>query len=201
MLMNKERAAIYHFPLFKGDEVNLQELRAYVTAQGWEITEFVEKSSLDVKKRPVLNRLLREAKRKGITAVCIHSLSSIAYSLPHLVAVLDKLRAVEIGVIAVREGLTLNSSASALVEAMQGYMADEKSRKIKIGMEIYRLRTQAAIGRKPTAFEKVQSILQGAESNLSPKENAKRCGVPVSTVYTITKKHREQQSGEIQAVG
>ena len=198
--MSKQCVAIYHFPLFKGDEANLGELRAY--AQDWEIIEYVEKQSFDVKKRPVLNRLLREAKRKGFTAVCIHSLSSIAYSLPHLISVLERLRVAGIGVVSLKERLTLNSSAAALVEAMQSYLADEKSRKIRLGMTIAVLKSQATIiGRKPTAPEKIQSILQGAASNLSPRVISKRCGVPASTVYTIIRNNRLQQSEEVKVVG
>ena len=91
------RAAIYaRVSTFDQEPENqLQELRRYIEARGWTATEFVDRGVSGVKdKRPVLDALLKDAKRRKFDVLVCWRLDRLGRNLRHLVTLLEDLQSV-----------------------------------------------------------------------------------------------------------
>jgi DNA invertase Pin-like site-specific DNA recombinase len=73
----------------------LQELRRYVEARSWTRCEFVDRGVSGSKdKRPALDALLKDAKRRGFDVLVCWRLDRLGRNLRHLVTLLEDLQAV-----------------------------------------------------------------------------------------------------------
>src|SRR5215472_1322278 len=102
------RAAIYArvSTLDQEPENQLQELRRYTEARGWEANEFVDRGVSGAKdKRPALDDLVRDAKRKRFDVLVCWRLDRLGRNLRHLILLLDELQALKIGFVTVGEGI------------------------------------------------------------------------------------------------
>ena len=71
-------------------ENQLAELRRYVEARGWQATEYVDRGVSGAKdKRPALDRLLADARRRRFDAVVCWRLDRLGRNLRHLVILLE----------------------------------------------------------------------------------------------------------------
>ena len=69
-------------------ENQLQELRRYVAARGWSATEFVDKGVSGSKdRRPALDQLVVDAKRRRFDTLMVWRLDRLGRSLRHLIPV------------------------------------------------------------------------------------------------------------------
>src|SRR5215831_5109254 len=85
-------------------ENQLQELRRYVKARGWQSVEFVEHGVSGAKdKRPALDAMMTDIRRKKFDAVLCWKLDRLGRSMRHLVTLLDELRALGVGFISFGE--------------------------------------------------------------------------------------------------
>ena len=90
------RAAIYArvSTLDQEPENQLAELRQYVTARGWTAVEYVDRGVSGAKeRRPALDRLIRDARRRRFDVLVCWRLDRLGRSLKHLVTLLDELAA------------------------------------------------------------------------------------------------------------
>ena len=72
----------------------LIELRRYVEARGWTGTEFVDRGVSGAKdKRPALDSLVRDAKRRRFDVLVCWRLDRLGRNLRHLILLLDELQA------------------------------------------------------------------------------------------------------------
>src|SRR5579864_6728462 len=79
-------------------ENQLQELRRYVEARGWSGTEYVDKGVSGAKdRRPALDQLLADAKRRLFDVVVCWRLDRLGRNLRHLVTLIDDLNAFGVG--------------------------------------------------------------------------------------------------------
>src|SRR5580692_3630981 len=104
------RAAIYaHVSTFDQEPENqLQDLRRYCEARAWTVVEYVDRGvSGSKEKRPALDQLLTDAKRRKFDVLVCWRLDRLGRNLRHLILLLDELNA--LGVAFVRRD---NSQAS-----------------------------------------------------------------------------------------
>ncbi len=90
------RAAIYaRVSTFDQEPENqLQELRRYSEARGWTSVEFVDRGVSGAKgRRPALDQMLSDAKRRKFDVVVCWRLDRLGRNLKHLVTLLDELQA------------------------------------------------------------------------------------------------------------
>ncbi len=90
------RAAIYArvSTVDQEPENQLQDLRQYVEARGWTAQEFVDHGVSGTKdRRPALDRLVADARRRKVDTVVVWRLDRLGRSLKHLVTLLDELQA------------------------------------------------------------------------------------------------------------
>ena len=79
-------------------ENQLLELRRFVGARGWQLTEYIDHGVSGVKEaRPELNRLLKDARKRQIDIVICWRPDRLGRSLRHLVFLLEELSALGVG--------------------------------------------------------------------------------------------------------
>ena len=102
------RAAIYArvSTLDQEPENQLQELRRYIQARGWTAIEFVDRGVSGAKdRRPALDELLKDARRRKFDVLVCWRLDRLGRNLRHLVTLLDDLQALGIGFVTLGEGI------------------------------------------------------------------------------------------------
>ena len=111
------RAAIYaRVSTFDQEPENqLQELRRYVEARGWTGTEFVDRGvSGSKEKRPALDALLKDAKRRRFDVLVCWRLDRLGRNLRHLVTMLEELQHVGVAFVSMGEGIDCTTPAGKL---------------------------------------------------------------------------------------
>ena len=111
------RAAIYArvSTLDQEPENQLQELRRYIQARGWTAIEFVDRGVSGAKdRRPALDELLKDARRRKFDVLVCWRLDRLGRNLRHLVTLLDELRALGIGFVTLGEGIDTSTPAGKL---------------------------------------------------------------------------------------
>ena len=69
-----------------------------MTARGWTAEEFIDEGVSGAKdRRPALDRLVADAKRRKVNTVVVWRLDRLGRSLKHLVTLLDELQALGVG--------------------------------------------------------------------------------------------------------
>ena len=98
-------------------EMQLNELREYATARGWQIAgEFIDEGVSGSKEsRPALNRLMTDAKRRRFDCLLVWKLDRFARSLKHLVCALDEFNHLGVAFVSLRDNLDLSTPAGRLM--------------------------------------------------------------------------------------
>jgi len=79
-------------------EPQLHALRSYATARGWEAVEYIDEGVSGAKdRRPALDRLLADARRRGFDVLAVVKLDRLARSMRHLTHLGAELEALGIG--------------------------------------------------------------------------------------------------------
>ena len=118
----------------------LLELRRYCEARGWTIAkEFVDEGVSGAKeRRPALDDLLRDARRRKFDVVVVWSLDRLGRSLKHLVTLLDDFQALGIVFISLKEGLDWTTPAGRLQAQLLAMISEfERARiaeRVRLGM-------------------------------------------------------------------
>src|SRR3954447_19342564 len=111
------RAAIYArvSTLDQEPENQLVEVRRYVEARGWTATEYVDHGVSGAKeKRPSLDLLQADAKRRRFDVVVCWRLDRLGRNLKHLVTLIEELQALGVSFVSLNEGIDLGTPAGRL---------------------------------------------------------------------------------------
>jgi DNA invertase Pin-like site-specific DNA recombinase len=111
------RCAIYArvSTLDQEPENQLVELRRYVTARGWSSVEHVDRGVSGAKdRRPALDVLLKEARRRRFDVLVVWRLDRLGRNLRHLVILLEELQALGIAFVSLGEGIDATTPAGKL---------------------------------------------------------------------------------------
>src|SRR6478736_5015072 len=82
----------------------LIELRRYVEARGWTATEYVDEGVSGAKdKRPSLDQLIADAKRRRFDVLVVWRLDRLGRNLRHLVTLLDEFSALGVAFVSLSE--------------------------------------------------------------------------------------------------
>jgi DNA invertase Pin-like site-specific DNA recombinase len=113
------KAAIYGRVSTTAQDTNLQmrEVRQFVQRRGWQVAEeYIDKGiSGSKEKRPALDKLMSDAKRRRFDAVVVYRYDRFARSLRHLVNALDEFRALGIEFVSIHEGVDTSTPNGRLV--------------------------------------------------------------------------------------
>src|SRR5580693_7886242 len=128
------RAAIYArvSTLDQEPENRLQELRRYVEARDWAAVEYVDRGISGAKdRRPALDRLLGDARRRRFDVVVCWRLDRLGRNLKHLITLLDELQALGVAFVSLAEGIDATTPAGKLQMQILGAIAEFERERIR----------------------------------------------------------------------
>ena len=186
MSPSTRRAALYArvSTLDQEPENQLAELRRYVAARDWVAIEYVDQGVSGAKdRRPALDRLVADARRRRVDTVVVWRLDRLGRSLKHLVTLLDEFHAVGVGFVSLGEGIDLHTPAGRLQLHILAALAEFERARIaeRVAAGLARARQNGTRLGRP---EKVvpESVL-GSVRGLSVREAARRLGVSPATAH------------------
>lgn len=138
------RTAIYCRVSSESQTVDNQllELRAYVAARRWTVVgEFSDEGVSGSKdRRPALDRVMADARRGCLDAICVWSLDRFGRSLAHVVTTVQELHERGVAFVSLKEGLDLSTAAGRLqLHILSALSEFERSRLVE--------RTKAGLAR------------------------------------------------------
>src|SRR5215468_1724968 len=158
-----------------------RELREYCERRGWSVVgEYVDLGISGAKeRRPELDKLLQDAKRRKLDAIICWKLDRIGRSLRHLVNLLAELEAVGVALVSFSDHLDLSTPQGRLMFQIIGAMAEfERSliqERVKAGLRNARAKGKR-LGRPRVAVD-VTRIATLRSQGLSWAKIGTRLGV------------------------
>jgi DNA invertase Pin-like site-specific DNA recombinase len=164
-------------------ENQLEELRRYATARGWDVKEYVDHGVSGAKdRRPALDAMMADAKRRRFDAVVCWRLDRLGRNLRHLITMLDELRALGISFVSLAEGIDATTPAGKLQLHILAAIAEFERGRIqeRVRAGLARARAQGMrLGRPRTAVPTDKLI---AVKSMSNAQAAKALDVSVATI-------------------
>lgn len=164
-------------------ENQLQELRRYVQARGWTAAEYVDRGVSGAKdRRPALDGLVQNAKRRRFDVVVCWRLDRLGRNLKHLITLLEDLGALGVAFVSLAEGIDATTPAGKLQMHILGAIAEFERERIRerVLAGLQRARSQGRrLGRPPSRIpvERLQSV-----TRMPIQQAAERLGVSRSTL-------------------
>lgn len=128
------RAAIYArvSTLDQEPENQLQELRRYTGARGWTSAEYADRGVSGAKdRRPALDQLLTDARRRRFDVVVCWRLDRLGRNLKHLITLLEELQALGVAFVSLAEGIDATTPAGKLQMHILGAIAEFERERIR----------------------------------------------------------------------
>src|SRR5467141_3499753 len=126
-------------------ENQLAEIRRYVTARVWTTVEYVDRGVSGAKdRRPALDQLLADAKRRRFDVLVCWRLDRLGRNLKHLISLLDELAALGVAFVSLAEGIDATTPAGKLQMHILGAIAEFERGRIRerVVAGLQRARTQ-----------------------------------------------------------
>lgn len=194
--MKTTRAAIYlrTSTLDQTTENQAIDLRRYVEARGWTAVEYTDHGVSGTKdRRPELDRLIADAKRRRFDVLVCWRLDRLGRSLKHLISLLDELGALGVAFVSLSEGIDATTPAGKLQMHILGAIAEFERGRIRERVIAGLARAKAngkRLGRVPYAIpdERFEAV-----AGLSLRAAARTLGVshPVVDRWRRSRQTRE----------
>jgi putative DNA-invertase from lambdoid prophage Rac len=187
------RAALYvRVSTFDQEPENqLQEPRRYALARAWTATEYVDRGVSGAKdRRPALDQLMADAKRRKIDVVICWKLDRFGRSLAHLINAIQTLTDAAVGFTAMNEGIDKSSATGRLMLGILGSFAQFERERIRerVSAGLARAKAQGKrLGRPKLA---PPSARLGPVSHLSLTDAADALGVSRATIKRWRRAHK-----------
>jgi DNA invertase Pin-like site-specific DNA recombinase len=180
------RAAIYArvSTLDQEPENQLRDLREYCARRGWQIREYVDHGVSGAKeRRPSLDGLIRDARRRRFDAVVVWRLDRLGRNLKHLITTLDEFSALGVGFVSLGEGIDATTAAGRLQMAVLGAIAQFERERIveRVRAGLARARAQGKTLGRPR--QNLSETLLSPVRGLSVRAAAARLGVSPATAH------------------
>ena len=162
----------------------LIELRRYVEARGWTGTEFVDSGVSGAKdKRPALDALLKDAKRRRFDVLVVWRLDRLGRNLKHLVTLLEDVQAVGISFVSLGEGIDCTTAAGRLQLHVLAALAEFERARIaeRVRAGLARVRASGKRLGRPAANLAIDDVVR--TGHLSVRDAARALRVSRSVVH------------------
>jgi DNA invertase Pin-like site-specific DNA recombinase len=100
------------------------ELKAYADKRGWEYQVYSDVQSGAKEKRPALENLLTDARRRRIDVIVIWSLDRLARSLKQLLVLLEEFQRLNLHFVCLKQDLDTSSASGRLTYHVLGAVAE-----------------------------------------------------------------------------
>jgi DNA invertase Pin-like site-specific DNA recombinase len=180
------RAAIYaRVSTFDQEPENqLQELRRYVEARGWSAIEFVDRGVSGSKdRRPALDQMISDAKRRKFDLVVCWRLDRLGRNLRHLVTLLDELQALGVAFVSMGEGIDCTTPAGKLQLHILAALAEFERGRIQERVKAGLARVRASGERLGRPRVRLAAADVERTMSMSIRQAASALGVPRSVLH------------------
>ena len=169
-------------------ETQLYDLRGLAAQRGFEIvTEYTDKISGAKAKRPGLDQLLADARRRKFDVVMVWAFDRIARSVRHFLEVLDELNHLNIEFVSFRENVDTGGALGRAMVVIIGAIAELERNliveRVRAGMRRARLEGRQ-IGRAPLDVDR-PAILRDRARGLSLTALAKAYRISRTSVCRV----------------
>jgi DNA invertase Pin-like site-specific DNA recombinase len=170
-------------------EMQVNELREYCLRRGWEVVgEYVDAGISGTKdRRPELDRMNADARRRRFDAVVVFRFDRFARSVSHLLRALEEFKALGVEFVSLSEQIDTSTPMGKMVFTILGSVAEmERSmivERVKAGMRNARAKGKR-IGR-PRASVDASQIRQLCDSGTPWRTIGVRVGVSARTAKRI----------------
>jgi len=140
-------------------------------------------------RRPALDQLLRDAKRRRFDVVVCWRLDRLGRNLKHLITLLEDLQALGIAFVSLAEGIDATTPAGKLQMHILGAIAEFERARIqeRVRAGLVRARAQGVrLGRPP---RQIDPACLASVAGLPEQEAARRLGIPRSTLQRWMMRH------------
>ena len=142
--------------------------------------EYVDQGVSGTKdRRPALDRLVADARRRQVDTVVVWRLDRLGRSLKHLVTLLDEFHAVGVGFVSLGEGIDLHTPAGRLQLHILAALAEFERSRIaeRVTAGLARAKAQG----KRLGCPRSRPLPHGVPATLTTREAARLWGVSKST--------------------
>jgi|SRR5271157_2331469 len=190
-----KRAALYMrvSSLDQRPESQLYDLQQLASQRGYEIVkEYTDKISGAKARRPALDELLADARRRRFDVVIVWAFDRMARSVRHFLEVLDELNQLGIEFVSCRENIDTGGALGRAMVVIVGAIAELErnliTERVRAGMRRARL-DGIRLGRRPLDVNRA-AIVQDRLSGMSLTDVGKKYGVSRGTVVRLVKMAR-----------
>jgi DNA invertase Pin-like site-specific DNA recombinase len=180
------RAAIYaRVSTFEQTAENqLVELRRYAESREWGAQEYVDTGISGTKdRRPALDDLIRDAKRRRFDVVVCWRLDRLGRNLKHLITLLEDFQALGVAFVSLAEGIDATTPAGRLQMHILGAIAEFERARIAERVKLGLARVKASGRRLGRPRLRIGAEQLDAVAALSVRSAARAVGVSPSTLY------------------
>lgn len=170
-------------------EMQLKDLREYAHARGWKVfgeyTDIGESGAKD--RRPQLDRLMEDARKRRIDGILVWKLDRFGRSLKSLVNTLEELRSLGIQFVSYTENLDFSTPAGRAMANLIGVFAEFERdlirERVKAGIQNARCKGKR-LGRCPKINEGLlRTIRDMRDRRMSLRDISRELGVSKSLVH------------------
>jgi DNA invertase Pin-like site-specific DNA recombinase len=175
-------------------ENQLAELRRYVAARGWTSAEYVDRGVSGAReRRPALDQLLNDARRRRFDVVVVWRLDRLGRSLRHLIVTLEELAVLGVAFVSLNEGIDATTPAGKLQMHILGAIAEFERARIAERVKAGLARVRASGGRLGRPATRVDATDITRTLHLSVREAAAALSVSRSVLHRarLSQKGRE----------
>ncbi len=163
----------------------LHELRRYAEARKWSVVEYTDTISGAKDRRPALDRLVKDARRRRIDVLVCWRLDRLGRNLKHLVTLLDELSVLGVAFVSLQEGIDATTPAGKLQMHILAAIAEfERARiaeRVKAGLK--RAKNQGQVLGRPRLHLAQEAIEQAR--GLSVRAAARKLRISPSAAHRL----------------
>ena len=170
-------------------ELQLKDLRAYSKARGWKVFgEYVDRGESGAKeRRPELDRLMEDARKRRIDGILVWKLDRFGRSLKSLVTTLEELRALGIQFVSYTEDLDFSTPAGRAMANLIGVFAEFERdlirERVRAGIQNAKSKG-IRVGRRPLVDERILSMVRDRKGRgISIRSISKELGLSRSVIH------------------
>jgi DNA invertase Pin-like site-specific DNA recombinase len=184
-------------------EIQLEELRRYCSARGWQVVDEVIDHGYSGTRsdRPGLKRIMELARSRQVDVVVVVKLDRLFRSLKHLVITLQEFTELDVDFVSIKDQIDVTTASGRLMLHLLAAFAEFERELIVertiLGLE-YAKSQGKRLGRPPeNTFGQVAKILELRDEGLSYTAVAKRLGITKSAVYRAIHIHGSKSLPQI----